>query len=125
MTALLRTIVTCHFLALVLVGCSTVTPSTLTLDRSIPINTEYEYALTDSDRLQIQRLLAAAGICLPVGSITMHSADRATLDCGAIDAHPEKNRDLGHWIQVTVFRKHGRWFIDRDSIRMTERKWAM
>jgi hypothetical protein len=125
MSALLRTLASCHLLALALSGCSAVTTTQVTLDRSIPIDSKYTNALSDSDRLQIRRLLTGAGICLPIGSIEMHSISRATLGCGPIDAHPEKDRDLGYWIEVTVFRRDGAWFIERDSIRMTGRQWAM
>ena len=120
----LRAIAFSHLIPLAFAGCSAVgTATPQTLD-GVPINSEYANALTPNDQLQIRRLLTSAGICLPVGSIDMHSADRATLDCGPIDAHPERHRDLGYWIQVTLLRRHGRWFIDRDSIHMTGRQWG-
>jgi hypothetical protein len=125
MNPLLRTVALCHILGVALSGCSTLTTApAVTLERSIPINSEYANALTDTDRFQIRRLLTGAGICLPVGSIHMHSSNRATLDCGPIDAHPKRGRDLGYWIQVTVVRRNGAWSIERDSIRMTDRLWG-
>ena len=47
MNALLRTIASCHFLALALAGCSTVATTTpVTLEWSIPINSEYAFSST-------------------------------------------------------------------------------
>ena len=81
--------------------------------------------MSERDQLQIRRLISTLGICEPISTIDMDSAHRATVNCGPIDAHPKKGRDLGHWIKVTVIRRHGRWFVDRPSIHMTERLWGM
>ena len=122
MTAVLPSISVCIVFAAALHACSAVAA-----DIRIPVvaDSRLKYSMTERDQLQIRRLISALGICQPISTIDMDAAHRATVNCGPIDAHPKKGRDLGHWIQVTLVRKHGRWSVDRSSIRMTERLWGM
>jgi hypothetical protein len=72
------------------------------------------FGLSWSDLREIDRLLPALGITVPVTEITTESPDRAVVYCETRAAMDPTTGDAGSGIEFTVVRRAGHWVaIDR------------
>ena len=73
-----------------------------------------DYPLNRSEAEEIQRVLLAAGIRCPISGITRSTADEAFGSCGPCKHFNEYTVEM---IDFRLFRRNGRWHIDKSSIR--------
>jgi hypothetical protein len=95
-----------------LVSCGTLKPD---------VNVYGDHPVSWSDVREIERLLPAANIRHSIYDIHMESADRATVSCGPINP---REHNPGQMIDFTIFRRHGRWYIDKSSIHERQPFWV-
>lgn len=94
-------------LSIVFTGCGTLLPdSSVSADPSI----------SWSDLREIERLLPVVGVRHPITGITRSGPDKYLVEC--------RGRQFTEWtyevIWFNVFRRDGRWFADKSSIKRGE-----
>lgn len=101
-----RAIQTALLSSLLIVACSGC--GTLLPDSSISADPSISW----SDLREIERLLPVVGVRYPISGITRVRADEYSVTCDG--------RHFSEWtyetFSFTVFRRDGRWFVDKSSI---------